>query len=242
MALTKSLLEMTQSILSAMEDDEVNSISDTTNSLSVALTIKECYEELVTELDLPGNESLLQLEAVSDTDRPNYMRLPDKAKKLNWVKYAGVDVAYLSPRDFVENALRYTTNYVMVEDFNGVDLPVATDHDPTYWTTFDDEYIVFDSIDLDNESSLISNRSIAFVETQPDFTLDDDFVPHLAPSLFPTLLSKAKARCFVDFKQVSNSNAERSERRGLVRHMNDMFRHNRRKPYNRTPDYGKPRR
>ena len=48
-----TLLEMTQDILSNMSSDEVNSISDTPESLQVATIIKQKYYDIVSRGDLP---------------------------------------------------------------------------------------------------------------------------------------------------------------------------------------------
>lgn len=237
----QTLLQMTQNILTAMDDDEVNSIGDTVSSLSVAQTIVDAFYELVDELELPGHDSLTRLQALSDVSKPNYLKLPDNFKEIHFVKYADQTVQYLNPQEFVEYVLKRDEG-TEVTDFGGVVLKIKTDSDPTYWTTFDDENIVFDSYNSDVESTLVEPRSLVFANISPSLALEDDAIPDLPVHLFSTLLAKAKAWSFVNFKQVSNAKAEQSERRGLVRHQNAMFRSNQRRPYNRTPNYGKPKR
>jgi len=237
----KTLLELTQDILSATEDDEVNSIGDTVSAQGVAQVIQNVYDEMIVQLDIPGSDALVTLESLSDVDRPNYLRMPDDLKKIHWVKYDGKDITYKTPQEFVKHVIDRDEG-VDVVDFGGVTLKIATDTAPTYWTTFDDEYIVTDSLDLDDGSTLLSSKSMAWVQTIPRLDLNDDAVPDLPPHLFPTLLASAKARCFVHFKQVSNQSEESAARRGLVRWQNDQYRDKSRPPYNRTPNYGKPRR
>lgn len=237
----QSLLELTQDILGAMEDDEVNSIGDTVSSLSVAQVIQNVYDEMVVQLDLPHNDALMTLESLSDVDRPNYLHMPESLKKIHWIKYNNKRVDYLTPEDFVEWSLKLTDG-IEVEDFNGVVLKISNNRDPRFWTTFDDEYIVMDAFDLDIGSTLLSSKSMAWVNKLPHLPLNDDSIPDLPEHLFPTLKATAKARCFVNFKQTSNNAEERAARQGMSRWMNDQFRDNRRPPYNRTPNYGRPRR
>ena len=71
-----TLLEMVQNIASALETDEVNSISDTTESLQIAEVIRETFDELFTNTDVPEHMGLVALESVSDLDSPNYLRIP----------------------------------------------------------------------------------------------------------------------------------------------------------------------
>ena len=55
-----TLLEMTQDILSNMSSDEVNSISDTTESLQVATIIKQKYFDLISRVNRPEHDQLIQ--------------------------------------------------------------------------------------------------------------------------------------------------------------------------------------
>lgn len=237
----KTLLQLTQNILSTMEDDEVNSIGDTVSSMSVAQVVKDVYEEMIVQLDIPGSDMLVKLESLSDVDRPNYLRMPDSIKKVHWIKYNGKDVTYLTPKAFIEFLFKRDTG-TEIEDFGGVAFKILTDADPIYWTTFDDEYIITDGFNIDEGSTLLSINSIAWVQTIPSLELDDSAIPDLPASMFPTLLSTAKSRCFINFKQVANSGEEQASRKGLVRWQNDQFRGNQRKPYDRVPNYAKPRR
>lgn len=233
-----TLLDMTQNILTAMEDDEVNSISDSSSSLSVAQTVLDCYYELVDELSLPGNNRLMALEAVSDSDHPNYLKLPPTYTKLWWMRYNNKEVKYLSPWEFRRFLLERDTG-VDITDFGGVKLKIDNQADPIYWTSFDDTYVVFDAWNTQTDSTMQQSKSEAFVEFEHDLSLEDEAIPDIPNRLFPTLLSKAKARCFVNFKQVSNVKEDQSERRGLVRHQNDMIRTNGPDPMDRLPNYAK---
>lgn len=233
-----TLLEMTQNILTDMEDDEVNSISDTSSSYSVAQVIINCYYELVDELSLPGNNRLIELEAVSDVSKPNYLKLPDSYTALHWFKYDGQDIRYLNPWEFLRFVEKRDTGQTVV-DYGGVSMKIDNTTAPTYWTSFDDTYLVLDSFNSDVDSTLQQSKSQAFIQLESRFELTDDAIPDLPSRLFPTLLAKAKSWCFVNFKQVSNTKAEQTERRGLVRHQNDMVRTNGPKPMDRLPNYAK---
>lgn len=237
----KTLLELTQDILSSMEDDEVNSIGDTVSAMGVAQVIQNVYDELITQLDIPGSDYLTGLESLSDVDRPNYLKMPENLKKVHWIKYNNSDVKYLTPFEFIDFLVKRDEG-VDVVDFGGVTMKIATDADPTYWTTFDDQYIVTDSFLIDDGSTLLTSKSICWAQVMPFLELDDSAIPSLPLSMFPTLLATAKARCFVHFKQVANASEEASSRKGLVRWQNDQFRGNQRKPYDRVPNYAKPRR
>lgn len=82
-----TLLDMTQSILSSLDSDEVNSISDTTESLQVANIIKNTYFNIASRTHLPENTGLFQLDASTDDTIPVIMYKPSNVDKLIWIKY-----------------------------------------------------------------------------------------------------------------------------------------------------------
>lgn len=251
MSARMTLLEMTQNILSAMDSDEVNSISDTVESLQVANEIVTTYYELFAARDLPSTKRLMTLEALSDVDHPNYMKIPDGVVSIEWIKYKGdegeyVDVTYLEPVDFLNRANRFNTTDAVtpIGDLSNssIIINVGIDQQPRFWTTFDNQYVVFNSLNLDLDSTLQESKSLVEAIKLPEFLLGDTEVPDLDTVLFPLLLSEAKKACFINFKGVSNANEERRARRQLVRTQNNLWRGDQRRPYNRTPNYGRRRR
>ena len=247
MAVKKTLLEITQEILSAMESDEVNSIGDTVESLQVAGEVANTFYDLVANNDMPSNESLISLEPLSDPSRPNILRIPDNVKNIKWVKYdmftEGLtdyqDVEYREPELF----LRYATVYAGSQPHLLVDkLKIGTDTNPRYWTTFDNEHLVFDSYNAALDASLQESKSLAWGTTYPAFEMADNFVPPLDAQMFPLLIAEAKKACFLNFKGMMNANEERRARRQEVRIQADLWRADQRRPYNRFPNYARPSR
>lgn len=84
---TRTLLEMTQDVLSRMSSDEVNSISDTTESLQIANIIKNKYYDIVARGDLTANKEPYQLNPSNDDTMPVLMFVPDGVIGLEWLKY-----------------------------------------------------------------------------------------------------------------------------------------------------------
>src|SRR4051812_20927123 len=64
--MAKTLLQLTQNILSAMDSDEVNSISDTVEAVQVATIVMETLEAEFNNIDLPDFNSIQKIESVSD--------------------------------------------------------------------------------------------------------------------------------------------------------------------------------
>lgn len=243
-----TLLEMTQDILSAMESDEVNSISDTVESLQVAQEIKTTFQELTSTFDLPSNEGLISLQPSGDIDNPNIMYLPDDVKQVKWITYNHgsieypefLEVRFMEPELFYRYGTVYNHGQGATKLVDG--LYTKIDGHPRHWTTFDNKTVVFDSYNSNVDSTLQETKTQCWGTRFDDFKLEDDFVPRLDPMMFPLLLAEAKKACFVNFKQISNANEERRARRQAVKVQSDLWRLGQRRPYNRRPDYSRPRR
>ena len=82
-----SLLEMTQNILSALNSDQVNSVSDTPESLQVAEAIKSTYFNMLGRYDLPEHNQFFNLQPSNDPTKPVLMYRPDGVTRLEWLKY-----------------------------------------------------------------------------------------------------------------------------------------------------------
>lgn len=82
-----TLLALTQNILSALNSDDVNSISDTTESLQVAEIVRTSYFNIVSRAELPEHNQLFQLTASTNGFDPVLMYRPENVTKINWIKY-----------------------------------------------------------------------------------------------------------------------------------------------------------
>lgn len=224
-----TLLEMTQDILSDMSSDAVNSINDTVEALQVAQIIKSTYLFLISKMDRPWLGTLFQLEAGTST-YPTRMKLPDDIEKVLFVKYdkqesgatddAWADVTYLEPKDFIDHVYKRNSSATDVDTMTLVEnVPIFlyNDKPPTYWTTFDDEYLVFDSYDSDVETNLQASKTSCFGYKEPTWTATDAAIPDLPSHMFPYLLAEAKATCMLRLKQAQDPTAEKMARDGKTR-------------------------
>lgn len=87
-----TLLDMTQSILSSMSSDEVNSIGDTSEAGQVAEIIRQKYFDIINRVPLPDHEQLIQLEGADDPSSPVLMFVPDGIAHISWLKYYNSNV------------------------------------------------------------------------------------------------------------------------------------------------------
>lgn len=230
-----TLLEIVQNILSAMDSDEVNSISDTIESMQVAEVVKETYYEQFTNPQEKELKKLIKIDDAGILASPNYLELQEDVIILDWLKYKDTrnedkykDVTYVLPEEFFEIVLRNksTDNDVTstLDPVSGVTYYIKNNICPTYFTILNTNYIVTDSYDATYEDTLHQAKTVAFGYVAPDFELVDTFTPELDPKKFPLLLAEAKSTCFINFKQISSSKEEQRARRQRVRLNNDRDR------------------
>lgn len=227
-----TLLEMTQNILSAMNSDEVNSITDTVESQQVAEEIRTTFYDIFTNRDLPELEGLVNLEWTGDTTRPHTMVLPTGVERLKWIKYINfrssntpefVEIQYLDPEEYLQRVVEIGTNdsglYTAVRllPTSPLEYTISTDRAPRFYTVFNnDDVLVFDSFDAAYESHLTGSNSLAWGISEVDFDLNDDYIPPIDSHLFPEFLAEAKSACFINVKQAANSKEEQRARRQKV--------------------------
>jgi hypothetical protein len=216
-----TLLEIVQDILNDMDSDEVNSINDTIESQQVAQTVKSCYFELIANRNWPHLRKLVQLEASGEMIKPNYLKLPEGTKELVFFKYDKatsanpkmqmLEVRWKEPDSFLrlvssrDDTLAY---HQTVVDFSGTSLIIANNQPPTYWTSFDDNYIITDSYDSDVENTLQKNKTQCLAYIDPLWTTSDEFIPDLPSEAFPALVEESKSTAFLNLKQMANQKAE----------------------------------
>jgi hypothetical protein len=221
----KTLIEIVQDIMNDMDSDKVNSISDTVESQQIAQTVRTVFESMVTNRTWPHLNRLDTLVSVSDTSTPHYLRLPDDTKELFWIRYDVQDatdtaakyaeVLYLEPDAFMDvlNARKETeSNVTEYAHSSGVLMKIRTDKEPTYWTTFNDDYIVFDSYDSAVDNTLQGAKSQAFLQAMPNWTHEDSAIPDLPEEAFASFMAEAKSTCFALYKEVNQKIEQEAQR------------------------------
>ncbi len=230
-----TLLDMTQSILSAMDSDPVNSIDETVEAVQVADLVKEAYFELLSQRDWPFLFELGQLIALADTNNPTKMKMEDTWNKIKWIRYNKQETEYLAPDEFTA-LLDSRTAQAGVVNANGIGL----NRDPSYWTSYDDKFIIFDSYNSTVESTLSQSKTNVYAAIEPTWTHVDSFVPDIPEKFFPTLIAEAKAQAFVNLKQQANTREEVKARRGRMAMRNEAWRNEYGEiKYNTKVNYGR---
>ena len=221
-----TLLDMVQDILNDMDGDEVSSIDDTPDSQQVAQVVKTTYYALMNRRNWPHLRQAIKLSASGTTDRPTHMQLEDEVKELVFINYdkaRGTDtrkkygeVTWAEPDDFLRilNGRNDSEeNVTTVVDPSGVELFIRNDIPPSYYTSFNDATIVFDSHDSEVDTTLQNAKVQAYGYVIPSWSMADDFIPDLPDEAFTLLLEESKSKCSFKFRQVVDQKAEMEAKR-----------------------------
>lgn len=216
-----NLLEIVQEILSDMTSDVINSIDDTDEAGQVALIVKSTYDAMIANRNWPHTARVVNLTAYSDSALPTHMSIAEEIKEMISVYYdrrkngetriRNEEIDWKDPDDF----LRYvnkrdsdSTNVLTVVDPSGVNLLILQNKAPTYYTSFDDDTLVFDSYDEAVDSTLQASKSTARAYVIPTFTVSDTFTPDLPKEAFPALIEEAKSKAQSKLNQFQDVKAE----------------------------------
>ena len=209
-----TVLEMTQKILSSMDSDDVNSISDTEEALQVVDIIEDTYNHLIVELDPPSLRGTCQLVNSGDITQPTTLTIPSTVSEISDIKYEITDVGddnrkfrdldYLEPQDFIDRLLIRSSGDANVDELkspSGTPLFIFTDKFPRFWTSFDDNTIVGDAYDKSVSTTLLGTSTTVLCTTLPTFSKTDTFIPDFPEKAFPLLLAESKRACHIYLKQ-----------------------------------------
>lgn len=245
-----TLLEMVQDILEALSASPVNSISDSSEAFQIATFIKNTYHSLLTNRHVPDFESLVKLVPYSDNRYPVLLHYPEDIQKLKNIWYDIRDpsnsftddhhykeILFLEPEEFLRRCTHGgDRTFEMQEPFTGTTMYVRNDADPSYWTTFDNKNIIFDSYDSAKDSTIQESKLRGFGAYYPEFRMEDGFTPRLHGMYFPLLLNESKATAFSLLKGYVDPKVEQMARRQRYSIQNDKYVDDRNTHWN---DYGR---
>jgi len=240
----KTLLSMVQSILSDMDSEDVNSISDTVEAQQIASVIQDTYFNIIAAREIPEHKQMLQLTSLSNSQKPTHFRYPNNTKEIEKLFYntattgsTYTEVYFVEPIDFLNRVDESATNTIQVQTVAGnVPVFIMTDRMPKYYTSFDDDNIIMDAYDSSVEAILQESKTRAYGTIYPTFSIEDNFEPDIDDTMLPYLLAEAKSTCFSLFKSGSDPKVEQAARRLKSYVQNDMYKTRRE---NKRPHYGR---
>lgn len=221
-----TLLEIVSDILNDMDSDFVSSINDTDEAAQVAQIVKTSYQAIMSNRNWRSTARVLHITPYSDSDLPTHTRIEDNVKEILSVYY---DIRkntetrlnykmmqYLEPDDFlrrVNSRNSDDTNSRIIIDPSGIKLIISTNKAPEYYTSFDEETIVFDSFDNEVDSTIQASKTQIRAYIIPVFEMIDSFIPDLPDEAFIILIEEAKSKAMFKLKQVQDVKAEQEVNR-----------------------------
>lgn len=229
-----TLLEIVQDTLNAMSSDEVSSIDETTEAIQIAELARTIYFEWTSRDDWPFQKELIQLQSLGDTTKPNYLVLQNKIAEVSEdcleIKYEVTEsgdadrtfktIKYLKPKEFIDKTITRNTgdaDVIEVEDFSGIDLFIKNDDHPTWWTSFDDDYIVFDSYKSSEDTTLQQSKTVAFALVSPTWERENTFIPEMPAKMFPSFLAEIISNAMFYYKDQFSPHDDKRSLRGMSR-------------------------
>ncbi len=222
----QTLLELVQDILSDIDGDEVNSITDTEESEQVARHIKAAYRSIVSNTNWPHTRRAVALDPRSDSNFPTHMVVKEEVKEMISVRYNTMDVGdtrreyqllrYYDPDEFLRRINKRNNDEAdvdIVTDDSGIELLIFNDKDPQFYTSFDDVNLIFDSYDSLADSTLQGSKFQAQGYIIPTFTITDAFTPDLPVDGFSLLYEESVSRCQFKMRQFEDRKAEAESQR-----------------------------
>lgn len=225
-----TLLEIVQDILSSTDGDEINSISDTTEAQQIVTIVKTVYDDILARGDLAVYKTLFNLDASTDALKPVLMTKPNNIDDIYWLKYdriqlgmtdpAWAEICFLPLDEFIRMSQMMNPSETNISSMTLVSVDgftftfnFNTDRSPTYYTSFDDDTLIFDGYDSAVETTLQTHKTLGFGSKVATFVASDTFVPALQPGQFSLLLNEAKSLAWSELKQTAHPKAEQTARR-----------------------------
>lgn len=235
--MSDTLLTIVQNILSSADSDEVNSISDTAESLQVARCVRDSYNYIVTNGDFPEDYTYFELIASGNNSYPVIMYLPVNCDEVLEIRYNNLrtddtnnyyqTIYFMDRPTFIDRMDWLYEDDTSVQSFefpmNGdsIRFHCYKDRAPSYYTVLDDRTLLFDAYDQEFDTTLQKSKSSCFGKLRTAFSMTDTFVPALNDKHFSLLYNEAKAQFFLEGKQQPNPVADHRARRGWLRMQSD---------------------
>lgn len=201
-----TLLQIVQDVLSEGDFDTVSTWDETIESTQIGNMAKTVFFELHANGLVKSHDVLKNPDAATGA---TYLKIPTDVTEVYWLRddSQNKDLVFLQPTNFIAKLDTGGTGVVDPGD-GGLTLPFNLTTAPTYWTSFDDEYIAFDTAD----TSITNTDIFMYCQSEPTFTLADATVPDLPTDMGAYFLAEVKSRSMVALNQEVNPKVEMTAR------------------------------
>jgi len=224
-----TLLALVQSILSDMDSENINSISDSVEAGQVASIVRDTFYNLIATRSIPEHSQLLRLAPASDSAFPTHFSYGTETKVITSLWYKDSqdyyrEVNWVEPMDFLIMTDKINSDYQEVFDKSGsTSLRIVTNKNPTFYTSFDDNWVVMNSFDNTVDDTLKQSKVRAYGTVYPTFSLTDSYIPDIDATLFPYLLAESKSTAMSLLKGQTDPKIDQAARRQKSYMQNDQF-------------------
>lgn len=237
-AMKKTLLQIIQDILSDADSEPINTISGSLEGEQCAAIIENVFYDIATR-EAPEHKELIKLVPASDSEYPVHFYFPENVTDIEKIWYDNTkaltgtgqykEVCWIEPLEFLERSddlSSTTTNVSSFTDKNGgTKVFYQTNKFPEYWTSFDDYWVVMDSIHSTYDDTLQSSKVRAYGRKYPVFDrFDDGYIPDIDAEYHAYLINESRSRFMDWFKGGATTKAEQAARRSKVHIRNDKYR------------------
>lgn len=217
---------MVDDILNDMDSDPtfdntpLEDIASTEESRQVMQILKTTYFSIIDGKDWPHLYNTFQLTETDGTT-PTTMDIPSNIMDFKYIKYdiqSATDtkdrftkIKYIEPEEFLnitDARDSSSTDIDQITASSGILINVYNERAPIYWTSPDDETVIFDAYDSGVETFLKTAKTSCYGKIYPTWTETDAFVPDLPIDAFSYFLAEAKSMCFLNIKQAANPKVE----------------------------------
>lgn len=226
-----NLLTLVQNTLSAMNSDEVDDIDETEEARQVTRICEEVFYDLQSLRNWAHKKEMIKLVASGDNTQPTRMQLPTNVLDIHEIRYNAFllgetiprwkVIKYLDPDDFLELTLNRDSTQDEIDeisdDVQNFTFSVYNDRAPEYYTSFDDEYIWFDSYDSEVDTTLQASKTLVRALVMVQFSRTNTYVPDIPNVDWALYRNTVVSKCFEEIKQVPAPTVTGTAKRLLIR-------------------------
>jgi hypothetical protein len=191
-----TLLEIVQDMLVATDSENVTDVGETEDAgMCVNIANRE-FERLISKFRWRHTRAFGKLVVRTNKHEMN-LATTDIAINPETLYYAGDRVSYMTPALFLALMLARNTSDSNITEVGNI--KVYTDRNPQYFTSFNDEVLIFDA--YPNSSGLVANDTDCIVYNAPTsrLTTNNEYFD-LPPQAFPALSLRCISKAVMEIK------------------------------------------
>lgn len=224
-------LQIVQRVASAIDTDNVTAIDESPESEQIALLVQTVYDDIIVEFPWYHKRESATLEV---TATPNLMRIPDGVEQIlsSIIYYDTNPVHWMIPETMRQRLAKRDKDEDTVDEAGAFN-----DLDPVYWSSYNDEDIVFDSYD----GTLVDSLTDVWVSRNPSAPEEGTDIPDLPHILHTVLLHGVLEEAFRTLKgdEVAARSYQSKFLKGIARAKRWARKVNKKKNPGQNVDFGR---